>query len=64
MNSYKNVNQYLSEKNGGVERVIERMELQEKQAANGGKPEDSKQQEEEKKEVGGKKWKQKFIKIW
>ena len=26
MNSYKNVNMYLSEKNGGVERVIERME--------------------------------------
>lgn len=67
MHSYKHVNQYLSEKNGGVERVIERMELQEKQAANPGanKAEESKQQEEEKKDgAGGKKWKQKFIKIW
>ncbi len=42
MNSYKNVNMYLSEKNGGVERVIERMELLEKQAANTTKPEENK----------------------
>jgi|LauGreDrversion4_2_1035121.scaffolds.fasta_scaffold144169_2 hypothetical protein len=40
------------------------MEMLEKQSAGPKTTEESKQGEEEKKEVGGKKWKQKFIKIW
>lgn len=66
MHSYQNVDRFLREQNSDERALIKNIEEQEKLAA-GQKPEETKTATdggEEKKEQGGKKWKQKFIKIW
>ena len=66
MHSYQNVDRFLREQNSDERALIKHIEEQEKLAA-GQKPEETKTTTdggEEKKEQGGKKWKQKFIKIW
>ena len=66
MHSYQNVDRFLREQNSDERALIKHIEEQEKLAA-GQKPEETKTATdggEEKKEQGGKKWKQKFIKIW
>ena len=65
MHSYQNVDRFLREQNSDERALIKHIEEQEKQAAAINKPEEAKSpvENEEKKEQG-KKWKQKFIKIW
>ena len=62
MHSYNNVNKFLHKQNASEEVLIQRLEQQEAKQKGGDAPEEAKGPAEPKPQ--GKKWKQKFIKIW
>ena len=62
MHSYNNVNKFLHKQNASEEVLIQRLEQQEAKQKGCDAPEEAKGPAEPKPQ--GKKWKQKFIKIW